>query len=269
MDSKEFNFVGRANFLKAIFPNARIVLVLRYQPELLRSVYQEHIFQNYLLTPEECFIPFAKHIFPEANYWKTTMQIDVKEWNYKETVKHFRSHYGKNFMVLFYENYSKDISGIGKNILEFSGCRVNGEVLNCPLPRVNVSCDATKRKIMLNIARHKLAFHSNVGFDSLSIQNLMEHANQAKFIFDATGVKDFLSRLKNRRDISNATYSNPRLDRQLLKIIEMYCKIYNYFKSQRYELPKTIRSHLEHESKILNSSLDDVVDKKAIPKQYL
>ena len=263
----KFDFVERGRFLKSIFPNATIVLVLRYQPELLRSLYQQHVHQNYFLMPEEVFIPFAKHVFPETDHWKARMQINVKEWDYKETIKYFRHCYGKQFHVLFFENHSKNILDMGRSILKFAGFHVDNGRLNSFLTKTNVSYDSTIMSMVLNITHRKLAFHSNTGFDSLHIQDLMEQANQARFIFDSDSITNFLSRLEDQQHVSRSTCS--KFDKQLLRIIKTYSKLRNNFKSQRYELPEIIRSYLEQESKILNSSLNEVVDRQKIPKQYL
>lgn len=263
----QFNYVARADFIKSIFPSATITLVLRYQPVLLKSLYQQHISQNYFLTPEEVFIPFSKQIFRQKERWKETMQIDVKEWNYVETIKYFKDHYEKRFNVLFFENYFKNIQDIGREVLAFSGFHVDSGILNSPLPKVNISYNSTSMGIILAIARRKLAFHPNVGFDSQHIQDLMEQYKQARFIFDAISVGDFLNRLKKRRHISHTVYSWS--DKQLLRIIKGYSKIHGYIKPQGYELPESIGSYLERESKILNSSLGKIVDRQMIPKQYL
>lgn len=267
----KFDYVGRADFLKSIFSDATIVLVLRYQPILLRSLYQQHIAENYFLMPEEVFIPFAARVFPEEERWKTSMQINVKEWDYKETIKIFSRCYGEQLHILFFENYSKNIMDLGRSILKYSGLHIDRGKLDSVLPEIdkaNVSYDSTRMSILLNIAHRKLAFHSNIGFDSQHIKGLLEKANQARYIFDATSKEDFLNRIKNQQDVSHNLYS--MFDKNLLIIIKIYSKLRNLFiKRQRYDLPKSIKSYLEDESKTLNASLVEVVDKRKIPKQYL
>ncbi|MGA1868149.1 MAG: hypothetical protein ACMUJM_06335 [bacterium] len=267
----KFDFVERGRFLKSIFPNATVILVLRYQPMLLRSLYQQHVFQNFFLKPEEVFVPFAEHVFPETEHWKATMQINVKEWDYKKIIKYFRHCYGEHFHVLFFENYSKSIIEIGRKILEYAGFHVAREKLNSFLPNIpniNVSYDSTKMSMLLNIAHHKLAFHSNSGFNSQHMQDLMKQANQARYIFDATSIKDFLSRMESQQHVSRTIYST--FDKQLIRVISMYSKLRNHFiKPQRYELPESIKSYLECESKVLNASLIKIIDRQKIPMQYL
>lgn len=264
----KFDFVKRGDFLKSIFSNSTIVLVLRYQPILLRSLYQQHVFQNYFLQPEEVFIPFAERRFLEAEYWKSSMQIDVKEWDYKETIKYFRYCYGEKFHVLFFENHSENIIEIGRNVLEHAGLHVDRENSDSHLPNANISYDSTMMSILLNITRRKLAFHAYSGFDSQHIQNLMGQAKRARYIFDATDIEDFLNRIGNKQHVLHTTY--PKFDKRLLRFIKVHGKRHNRFiKSQRYELPKPIKSYLEYESKILNASLIEVVDRQKIPEQYL
>lgn len=263
----KFDFAGRVQFLKSIFPNATIILVLRYQPALLRSLYQQHVSQNYFLRPEDVFIPFTKHAFQEAENWKANMQINIKEWDYKETIKHFRHYYGKQFHVLFFENYFNSIHNLGRKILEDAGFYVNNELAYTTLPATNVTYDSITTNIILGIAYRKLAFHSNYGFNCRHIQDILEQSNQARFLFDASNIDEYTSRLKNRQYVYRSTYS--LFDKRLLKLIKMFSKAYNYLNSHKYELPEPIRFYLEHESKILNSSLPDVVDRESIPNLYL
>lgn len=264
----KFNFIRRGDFLKSIFPDATVVLVLRHQPTLLRSLYQQQVLQRYILQPEEVFIPFAECTFLPTEHWKTAMQIDVKKWDYKETIKHFRYHYGEKFHVLFFENHSKNIIEIGRNILEYAGFHVNKEDMDRTLPNVNVSYDSAAMHMFLSISRRQWALNSFSGFNSPRIQNLMEQAHRARYIFDATSVEDFLNRMENKLHRPNTTYST--FDKQLIKAIKKYRKLRKHFiKPQRYELPDPIKFYLEHESKSLNASLIEVIDKQEIPKQYL
>lgn len=263
----QFDFSARGDFLESLFPDATIVMVLRYQPELLRGLYQQHVQQNYFLMPEEVFMPFATHVFPETEYWKTSMQINVKQWDYKETIRNFRNRFGERFHVLFYEDYKKNILHIGRRILELAGFHTEEVTPDAPLPRANISYDSATMYMLLNMARCKLAFHSSSGFDSQHMQDLMEQARQARYIFDAANIQDFMGRLVNQRNVSRCTYSG--FDMQLLRIINILNQKHDSSISQGYELPKPIKSYLEQESKTLNSSLDEVVDRRKIPKQYL
>lgn len=146
-----FNFIERANFLKSIFPNARIVLVLRYQPALLRSLYLQFLHQNYFLTPEEVFLPFARQAFPETDMWKKNMQIDIKEWNYTEAIKYLRDIYNGQFRIYFYERFSKNLADLGKMVFSFSNQK-HGDLPSGPLPRVNVSYDSLTAHLALYLS---------------------------------------------------------------------------------------------------------------------
>lgn len=267
----KFDFVGRVSFLKSIFPNATIVLVLRYQPMLLRSLYQQHVSQNYLLKPEEVFVPFAESVLTETDRWKDCMKINVKEWDYTETIRHFRRHYGEKFHVLFFENYSKNLMEIGRLILGHAGANFTEGKMNSfipKIPKINTSYDSATMNILLNIAHRKLAFHSYNSFDSQLMQGLMVQANQARYIFDATSINDFLCRIESKQPLMGT--ANSTVDKQLLRVVLIYSKLRNLFvKSQRFELPEPIKSYIECESKILNASLIDVVERQKIPNLYL
>ena len=264
----KFDFMKRVHFLKSIFPDATVVLVLRYQPALLRSLYQQQILQRYILQPEEVFMPFSESLFLETDQWKTSMQIDIKEWDYTETIKYFRYSYGERFHVLFFENYLENIIEIGRKVLEYGGLYVDRKKTEHSLPKVNVSYDSATMSILLNISRYKWILNSYSGFDSSHIQNLMEQARRARYLFDAASVEDFLDRMENGQYKPHTTYST--FDIRLLKTIQKYNKLRERFiKSQRYRLPEPIKSYLEHEAKSLNASLVEVVDRQQIPKQYL
>ncbi|MEM8810167.1 MAG: hypothetical protein AAGF01_29455 [Cyanobacteria bacterium P01_G01_bin.38] len=264
----KFDFKGRGDFLKSIFPDATVVMVLRHQPALLRSLYQQQVHQNYLLSPEDVFIPFSNHTFPASERWKASMQIDVKEWNYKEAIQHFRECYGEKFRVLFFENHFKDILTIGQDILALPKSSAVEETSPSPLPQANVSYCAEAMCMVLAIARRKWAFSANHGFNSRHVQDLMEQAEQARHVFDAADIQGFLRRLEHQKRIPRSDIYS-RADKQLLKLVKLYGKLHNCFKPQKYELPAPIRTYLEHESKILNASLDEVIDRQIIPKQYL
>ena len=135
-----FNPLERARFLHFIFPSATVFLILRYQPSLLRSLYQEHVSQNYILSPEEVFVPFNTMIFKGKNYWKSKMQIDIKEWNYTKTIHHFKRYYGENIHVLFFEDFVDNLLKLGDKILE-SGCssniKISSKLSNNYFPKEN------------------------------------------------------------------------------------------------------------------------------------
>ncbi|MEO0458847.1 MAG: hypothetical protein AAF152_20015 [Cyanobacteria bacterium P01_A01_bin.114] len=264
----KFDFKGRGDFLKSIFPEATVVLVLRHQPALLRSLYQQQVHQNYLLPPEDVFVPFSKQDFSASERWKANMQIDVKQWNYKEAVQYFRECYGEKFRVLFFENHFKDILHIGQTVLPLPSGSAADETLPTSLPRANVSYCTEAMCMMLEIAHRKWAFSANSGFHSRHVQDLMDQAKRARVVFDASNIKDFLRRLEHQKRAPCSTIYS-RVDQQILKLVKLYGRMHNYFKPQKYELPLPIRTYLEHESKILNASLDEVIDRRIIPKQYL
>lgn len=260
----KFDFRKRGVFLKSIFPNATILLVLRYQPDLLRSLYQQYLHQNYLLKPEEVFIPFAKHLFLDTEHWKANMLIDIKEWNYTAVFQHFKSLYGKQFHVLFYENFPQ-ILDLGKAILTLADCQVDTEVRNS-LPKVNIRYSSVTVNLIFILYYLKLAFRANRSIDSRHIQDLMDQANQARFTFDASSVEDFLNRMKNTRPVSRISYN--WLDAQFLKFLKNFNKICIFFKCKAYKLPLFIEDELKREAMALNASLHEVINDQSIPERY-
>jgi len=261
-----FNFVDRGNFLKALFPDAAIVLTVRYQPALLRSLYLQFLKQNYFLTPEEVFVPFANREFSEAEQWKASMQIDIMEWDYKETVKYFREIYGEKFHVFFYETFSSSLVGIGQAVLNLAGCHIDDGISHS-LPKTNVSYDSFTANLILAIVRKNLAFRANRGFDSRYMQDLMDQATQARFQFDAANVTEFASRMHQSKYVLRITHTG--LDRQLIRIIRAIGRTLERCQSRSYELPEPIKTYLESQAKTMNASLHEIIDRRTIPKQYM
>src|SRR5262245_54317568 len=150
-----FDFVSRAHFLRDVFPEATVALVLRYQPALLRGLYLQFLHQLYVLRPEEVFIPFATRKFSDAEHWKTRMQIDAREWNYAEAIRHLRRHYQERLQVLFYENFP-DLVTLGEEIVTAGNCGAP-DVATSPLPETNVSFDSVTVEWLHRLAQWKLA----------------------------------------------------------------------------------------------------------------
>lgn len=100
------------------------------------------------------------------------------------------------------------------------------------------------------------------------MQDLMEQAKEARFLFDAADEREFSNRIGNRRHISRDIYRWS--DRQLLNLITRMSRVIGKrFRLPPYKLPKHIHAYLERQTKILNSSLCEVTDGLEVPKQYL
>jgi hypothetical protein len=259
-----FDSYHRGKFLKSVFPQANVVLVLRNQPALLRSLYLQLVHQNYLLTPEEVFVPFSRHSFAEQDWWKTRMQIDIKEWNYREAIDHFRSLYGRTFHVHFYENY-QDVRDVGKAILDLMNQRIDDK----PglLPKENVSYSSFGARAMLRLAHWRLAFKANKGFASQHMHKLLEESLQARFIFDADDIQEFVNRLRNKKPLTLYTYN--RFDRRVSNNINKVEARLKGWRRSRYDLPQPIKHYIEQEARELNATLGEVVDTGRIPEGYL
>jgi hypothetical protein len=261
------DFPARAQFLKSLFPNATIAMVFRYQPTLLKSLYQQHVKQNYFLMPDDVFVPYSEYSFADEERWKECMKIDVRQWDYAEAIRIFTNCFQDKFCFLFYENHSRNLLSLGESILDFAGLNSSGLFPTGKLPRTNVSYDATTMSILLALARRGLAFRSNTGFYSRHIRDLLEQAAYARFVFDANGVKDFLVRLENRERISRSTYTFS--DKVALQYVRKVGNLCHRVRKRPFELPEKIATYLQCESKILNSSLCGVVDRNEIPNCYM
>ena len=263
----KFDYRGRADFLKSIFPSATVVLILRYQPDLLRSLYQQQVRQNYFLPPEEVFLPPGRGRPAGADPARSSMTIDATEWDYTGTIEYYRELFGDRFHVEFFEDYNGNMVNLGRGILESVGLKGEHHPSPAPIPKTNVSYDSTTMQILLTLARRRLAFRACAGFDSRHMRGLEREADQARFLFDAPDRHTFRKRIRNRKDFSE--HPCCVFDELLIKCIRKCCATLGSHRENRYELPSDIRQCLERVSKDLNSSLPEVVHERRIPDRYL
>ncbi|MFH1509283.1 MAG: sulfotransferase domain-containing protein [bacterium] len=261
-----FDYKKRLKFIKAIFPNARIIIVLRHQESILRSLYQQHVYQNYFLNPKDVFLPFSNIKFAYNEKWKRCMQIDINDWNYVDLIKEFSFHYKDKLSILFYENYKSNITNIGSEILKIAGIKFdNSSDIN--IPRTNISYDLITMFIVIIMAKHKIAFRSNYGYDSKIMNNLLLQARKSRSLYDNKDVDKFINNIKLLKNHSKTIYS--KFDKYILKIIRYYSRICSKYRFLQYKLPKLIRNLIKEKSRVYNKELEKMIDKKLIPSQYL
>jgi len=259
-----FDFVQRGEFLKSIFPQATVLLVLRHQPALLRSLYVQYLHQHFILSPDEVFVPFAPLAFSDRDHWKTRLLIDVSDWNYSEAIRHFERLFRQQFRVLFYEDYP-DLGDLGREILRAGGCSAPKNV-PAPLPRTNVSFGAAAVNRIHRLSHWKVAFRSHTGFHSAHLRDLFDQGQTARFVFDAPDLGTFASRLAGVRPQPVTPFG--WLDRQLFRILTREDGMRGPRLTSPYALPEPILSHLQREARRLNSSLREAVPGQTVPALY-
>lgn len=108
--------------LQAIFPQARILIVLRRQADLLVSMYKQHIKEGGWYSPEEYFSLKGSVSGTDYNIYRKCLNIEV--FKFSEFIKAYQQAFGKeNVDVVFYEEIFKTsaLSDIFKrNGIEFS-----------------------------------------------------------------------------------------------------------------------------------------------------
>lgn len=256
---------ARAAFLGALFPDADVVLVLRHQADLLRSLYLQHLSQRYLLQPEDVFVPFPKRLFTDSERWKSSLRIDVRDWDYVSGVRAFRRHFGDRLHVLFYEDLVDDVLGLGKVIASLCGDDADATP-DTPLPRTNVSMNARAVSALLTVARTRLALRSYSGFDSKLVQDLRAQADVARHIFDGRTEAVFRERLVSTPR-ARPTGGTTRTDRLILRSIDRASTRQHRRQQRTYPLPPAIEAHVLTSSSALNQGLPQVVE--GVPQHYL
>lgn len=264
----QFNPVERCQFLKYIFPDAKIITVFRHQPVVLKSLYLQHISQKYLLKQKDVFLPFAKTGSEEESY-KRMMQIDIKEWDYAKFITSFRIAFGANFYVFFFEDYSKDLIYLGKNILKVVGLsshEIEQIAESYKVPRSNTSYHALTIGLLFAIARSRILLSSFYGLNSIHVKTNLDQVNRAIRIFDTTKNEEFVTNLRmpiDRRKYKFGDIFTFGLFSKFNRYSEKFMKV------KKYELSTEIDSYLTSESYILNSRLKQLFPDIEIPKCYL
>jgi len=262
----KFDFKTRGDFLKKIFPDAKIVIVLRYQPDLLRSLYQQHVAQDYFLFPNEVFMPFSRLSFDRESSWKEAMVINIAEWDYAALVRHFKSLFGDNFHVLFYEDHARNLNHLGNEILAVSGLPNKAQVLTKPVEKTNISYNSITMKVIYILTRTRLAFRSNIGHDSQKINDLKNQAERSRYLFDAGSLDEFGKRINDFNHDNSIVLTG--LDSILINSIRKFNYYFDSFCSLRFELPREIKFYLECKAKMMNKELEMVLGKGTLPPKY-
>jgi hypothetical protein len=104
-----------AQRLKELWPNARILIVIREQRSMLLSLYSEYVKQNGPLTLEE---------YLNAPGADRQPVFDFRYLEFHRLIEYYRGLFGAGaVLTLPYERFAADPVGYCNTILEFAGCR--------------------------------------------------------------------------------------------------------------------------------------------------
>jgi hypothetical protein len=103
---RKLNYRDHFNIVKTMFPEAEIVIFLRYQPDWILSTYKESIKMG-------CYSPLDKSLNFEKGQFKdrsTNIIGNINIWNvdYYELCRNYIEEYGNEHVhILFYEDFCK------------------------------------------------------------------------------------------------------------------------------------------------------------------
>lgn len=96
------------NILKALFPTARIIMIIRRQDELLDSIYRQTL-HSYHHQTVNSFLNYANESFGDANPRVPHSNLDVKQFDYRRYIRNYGELFGRdNIEVLPYELLKTD-----------------------------------------------------------------------------------------------------------------------------------------------------------------
>jgi hypothetical protein len=138
-DSKQI-----ADRLHAVFPEARILIVIREQRSVIVSTYKQYVKTGGLCSLEH-------FLEPAKNDWRIP-EFDYRYYEYHHLIGHYQRLYGRgNVLVLPYEELVRKARGFVAEIAEFAGHPLPDNVLD-RLPYDQRSTVA-KPALMLGVAR--------------------------------------------------------------------------------------------------------------------
>lgn len=117
-DSKEI-----ADRLRAVFPGARILIVVREQRSMIVSTYKQ-----YVLTGGVCTLDHFLH--PATERGLRVPGFDFRYFEYHRLIDHYHSLFGRDaVLVVPFEELVRDRGAFVSTVAEFGGRPVNGEAL--------------------------------------------------------------------------------------------------------------------------------------------
>jgi len=120
--SGSFNAKENADKLNKIFPNAKILLVIREQQKMIHSAYQQYIKQGGIKRLCNYLNPIKDEWFKEFNC-KEFPHFNLKQFEYHHLIQYYQQLFGQsNVLVLPMEYLSNDPKNFINSILKFSGC---------------------------------------------------------------------------------------------------------------------------------------------------
>jgi hypothetical protein len=94
--------------LKAMFPAAKVIVVVRRQDTLVESIYKQSL-QSYYYQRLDSFLNYRRQTFADAGDWLGPPSLDLKLLDLHRYVRHYAEQFGReNVAVLPYELLGRD-----------------------------------------------------------------------------------------------------------------------------------------------------------------
>ncbi|MFB6225233.1 MAG: hypothetical protein ABEI13_02145 [Candidatus Paceibacteria bacterium] len=128
-DSKMF-----ADRLHSMFPEAKILIVIREQESMLNSLYRHYIRRGGLRTPEEFLLPKKYLRCPDGSTppgWERTPQFTLDYYKYHKLINHYQDLFSsENVLVLPMEILKRSEEEYINTIRKFAGVKDNVYIKN-------------------------------------------------------------------------------------------------------------------------------------------
>jgi hypothetical protein len=110
-----------ANCLQMVFPEAKLIVVVRRQDELVESIYKQSL-QSYYYQRINSFLNYRNHTFADASDPLSLPTIDIKQLNLRKYVHNYVELFGRNrILMLPYELLQQDQRAFLEKVFVFLG----------------------------------------------------------------------------------------------------------------------------------------------------
>jgi hypothetical protein len=116
-DSKEI-----ADRLEAVFPDGRVLVVIREQRSMILSTYKQYLKAGGALA--------LRHFLDPPTYRRPRVpHFDLRHFEYHRLLSHYRRLFGPNVLALPYEQLQTDPEGFATAIVQFAGGSLDPETI--------------------------------------------------------------------------------------------------------------------------------------------
>jgi len=158
--------------LSSLFPSANIILVVRKQSDLIKSIYNQYIKVGGCISFDDyCFGNLSNSLDREALY-------------YMPLLKQIKTHFNGKILLISFELFRKDKNKFGKIFLDFAGSKDNIDFERYGSKRVNVSLSQRQLKNMLILNKYVRTEYSP---DGIKLRSRNRYKRYRSFVLALSG----------------------------------------------------------------------------------